>query len=168
MHKLQAPGFRRQALAITIRPARPDDREFLSDIAIRLADFDHPPSWRPAADLVAGDRRDLLAALENPPQASALVIAELDGAPAGCLHVVTRTDFFTLQPHGHISVIAVTKAAEGHGVGKRLMKEAENWARSLGYDHLSLSVFPANERALALYQRHGYAVDLISMRKGIG
>src|SRR5690606_8400091 len=121
---------------------------------------------RPPSELAAGDRRDLLAALDDPPEASALVIAEIDGTPAGCLHVVTRTDFFTLKLHGHISVIAVTKAAEGRGVGKTLMKHAENWARGLGYDHLTLSVFPANQRALALYERHGYAVDLISMRKG--
>lgn len=153
-------------MAITIRPAQADDRTFLSDIADRLADFD-PPSWRPAPEIAAGDRRDLLAAIDDPPQASALVIAELDGAPAGCLHVLTRTDFFTLKPHGHISVIAVTKAAEGLGIGKALMAHAEDWARGLGYDHLTLSVFPANTRALALYKRHGYEVELISMRKEI-
>lgn len=153
-------------MAITIRPAQADDRTFLSDIADRLADFD-PPSWRPATEIAAGDRRDLLAAIDDPPQASALVIAELDGAPAGCLHVLTRTDFFTLKPHGHISVIAVTKAAEGRGVGKALMAHAEDWARGIGHDHLTLSVFPANTRALALYKRHGYEVELISMRKEI-
>lgn len=153
-------------MAIAIRPARPDDRTFLSDIADRLADFD-PPSWRPASEIAAGDRRDLLAAIDDPPPASALLVAELDGQPAGCLHLLTRTDFFTLKPHGHISVIAVTKAAEGRGVGKALMAHAEDWARELGYDHLTLSVFPANARALALYKRHGYEVELLSMRKGM-
>ena len=38
--------------------------------------------------------------------------AELDGEPAGCLHVLTKVDFFTGLPHGHISVIAVTRAAD--------------------------------------------------------
>jgi ribosomal protein S18 acetylase RimI-like enzyme len=154
-------------LAITIRPARPGDRAFLSDLADRLADFDHPPSWRPAAQIAAGDRRDLLAALDTPPPDSSLMVAEVEGVPAGCLHVLTRTDFFTLKPHGHISVIAVTKEAEGRGVGKALMAHAEQWARSLGYGHLTLTVFPANTRALALYKRHGYEVDMISMRKAV-
>lgn len=95
------------------------------------------------------------------------MVAEVEGVPAGCLHVLTRTDFFTLKPHGHISVIAITKEAEGRGVGKALMAHAEGWARERGYDHLTLSVFPANRRALALYIRHGYEVELLSMRKAI-
>ena len=103
-------------MPLTLRPATLDDRDFLSGLADRLADFD-TPAWRSPAQVADGDRRDLLAALEQPPPASELVIAELDGVRAGCLHVVTRLDFFTLRPHGHISVIAVTKEAEGHGVG---------------------------------------------------
>ncbi len=155
-------------MSLAIRPARPDDRAFLSDIADRLADFEHPPAWRPAATIVAGDRRDLLAAIDTVVPGSALVVAEIDGVPAGCLHVLTRTDFFTLAPHGHISVIAVTKAAEGRGVGRALMEHAERWAREQGYDRLTLSVFPANTRAQALYRRHGYEVDMLSMIKTLG
>lgn len=151
-------------MSLTLRPATTDDRAFLSALADRLADFE-TPAWRSRAQVAEGDRRDLLAALDEPPPASELVIAELDGAPEGCLHVVTKADFFTLRPHGHISVIAVTKQAEGRGVGHALMDYAERWSRALGYDHLTLNVFPANARARAFYERHGYALDLISMRK---
>jgi ribosomal protein S18 acetylase RimI-like enzyme len=150
-----------------IRPATPDDRGFVSDMAARLADFDTPPAWRSAEQIAKGDRRDLLSALDSPPPASALVVAELDGVRAGCLHVVTKTDFFTQRPHGHISVIAVAKTAERLGVGRALLTWASQWAAGLGYDHLTLHVFPANARARALYERDGYMLDMLTMRKEI-
>jgi ribosomal protein S18 acetylase RimI-like enzyme len=153
-------------MPLILRPASADDREFLAALADRLADFE-TPAWRPPAQVAAGDRRDLLAALDAPPPGSALVIADLDGVPAGCLHLVTRIDFFTERPHGHISVIAVTKQAEGRGVGHALMDHAERWSRDRGYDHLTLNVFPGNARALAFYDRHGYLLELISMRKDL-
>ena len=37
------------------------------------------------------------------------------------------------------------------------MVEAERWARDSGYRSITLNVFAANSRALALYQRLGYA-----------
>jgi GNAT superfamily N-acetyltransferase len=152
-------------MPLTLRPVTSHDRAF-SALADRLADFE-TPAWRSPAQVAEGDRRELLAALDEPPPASELIIAELDGVGAGCLHVVTKLDFFTLRPHGHISVIAVTRQAEGRGVGHALMEYAEQWSRAQGYDHLTLNVFPANARARAFYERHGYALDLISMRKDI-
>jgi GNAT superfamily N-acetyltransferase len=76
-------------------------------------------------------------------------------------------DFFTERPHGHISVIAVARSAEGRGVGRALMAWADGWAAALGYDHLTLNLFPANTRARALYEREGYALDMMSMRKDL-
>jgi GNAT superfamily N-acetyltransferase len=95
------------------------------------------------------------------------MVAELDGERVGCLHVLTKVDFFTGRAHGHISVIAVARAAEGRGVGGALMTWADEWAAALGYGHLTLHVFPGNTRARALYQREGYAVDMLTMRKDL-
>lgn len=151
-------------MSVIVRAATPDDREFLAAIATRLADFD-VPDWRSAANIAAGDRRDLLLALDHLPAESALLVAEQDGIRAGVLHLLTRKDFFTLRPHGHISVIAITREAEGRGLGRALMAHAEQWSRERDYDRLTLSVFPANTRALALYERSGFAVDMLAMTK---
>jgi len=154
-------------MPLIIRPATSDDSAFLSAMAARLAEFDAPPAWRTAEQIAEGDRRDMLGALNQPPPDSALMVAEFDGERVGCLHVLTKIDFFTERPHGHISVIAVTKTAEGRGVGRALMTWADQWATSLGYDHLTLNLFPANSRARALYEREGYALDMMSMRKDL-
>jgi GNAT superfamily N-acetyltransferase len=125
---------------VAIRLARPADRPFLSSLAERLAAFDRP-AWRSHAEIADGDRRALFEALDDPRPGTELFIAELDGSAAGCLLMWTLEDYFTQQWHSHVSVIAVTKTAEGHGVGRALMAHAERWARERGHTSVTLSVF---------------------------
>jgi ribosomal protein S18 acetylase RimI-like enzyme len=72
----------------------------------------------------------------------------------------TLEDYFTGEQHGHVSVIAVTRAAEGRGVGRALMAYAERWARERGHSRLTLSVFESNRRAQKLYERAGFEVEM--------
>ena len=44
-----------------------------------------------------------------------MYIAELDGRPAGCAYLVTLVDYFNQRSHAHLSVLAVSKDAEGNG-----------------------------------------------------
>jgi ribosomal protein S18 acetylase RimI-like enzyme len=144
---------------ITVRLAAANDRAFLSGIANRLADFD-VPLWRSAAEIAGADRAALLQQLDVPRPGAELFVAELGGRPAGCLLMWTLDDYFSGGPHAHISVIAVTREAEGHGVGGALMAHAEQWARNRGHSRITLSVFEANRRAQALYERAGFAVEM--------
>jgi ribosomal protein S18 acetylase RimI-like enzyme len=77
----------------------------------------------------------------------------------------TLEDYFSQQSHAHVSVIAVTREAEGQGVGRALMAHAEGWARANGHDRITLSVFEGNRRAQALYERVGYHVEMRRMIK---
>ena len=149
---------------VAIRSATPADRPFLSLLAERLADFDRP-AWRSHEEIADGDRRALFEALDDPRLGTALFIAELDGTPAGCLLMWTLEDYFSQQWHSHVSVIAVTKAAEGQGVGGALMAYAEEWARARGHSSITLSVFEGNRRAQQLYERVGYTVEMRRMTK---
>jgi len=69
--------------------------------------------------------------------------------------------YFTGERHGHVSIIAVSEAGEGKGVGSTLMRAAEEWARSSGCGRLTLNVFEANGRARAVYERLGYRVETL-------
>jgi ribosomal protein S18 acetylase RimI-like enzyme len=149
---------------VAIRSATPADREALSTLADRLADFDRP-AWRSREEIAEGDRRALYEALDNPRPGTALFVAELDGRPAGCLLMWTLQDYFSQQPHAHVSVIAVTAEAEGKGVGRELMAHAEAWARARDYSSITLSVFVGNARAQALYERIGYTTEMRRMIK---
>jgi ribosomal protein S18 acetylase RimI-like enzyme len=149
---------------VVIRSATPADREFLSGLAERLADFDRP-AGRSYEEIADGDRRALFEALDRPQSGTELFIAELRGVPAGCLLMWTLEDYFSQQWHAHVSVIAVTKQAEGHGVGRALMDHAEAWARARGHTTITLSVFEGNRRAQALYDRAGYEIEMRRMIK---
>jgi GNAT superfamily N-acetyltransferase len=143
-----------------IRPAHEGDREFVLAMADRLVSFD-VPAFRTKTELVDGDRRALAAWFAEPRPAEALFIAEFDGQPAGCAYLVTLVDYFNERPHAHLSVLAVTAAAEGKGVGSALLDRSEAWARERGSDRLTLSALVTNARARGLYERRGFAGEYI-------
>jgi GNAT superfamily N-acetyltransferase len=155
-----------------IRPAVASDRSFVLNLASRLVDGFDAPRHRTKPELVEGDRRalegwfdrlqdDSLAEARSAKADEAMLIAELDGKPAGVAYLVTLVDYFNQRPHAHLSVLAVEKAAEGKGVGSALLEACERWARSRGSDRLTLSALVTNTRARALYERKGYGGEYI-------
>lgn len=90
-----------------------------------------------------------------------MYVAELDGRPAGCAYLVTLVDYFNLNPHAHLSVLAVTADAEGQGVATALLDKSVEWAKARGSDRLTLSALVTNSRARTLYERKGFAGEYI-------
>jgi GNAT superfamily N-acetyltransferase len=144
-----------------IRHALPHDRTFVLEAAQRLASFE-PPAWRPAQEIVEGERRTLRAFFDAPPAGSALVVADSDGGEAlGFAYLERLLDYFTLEAHGHVGILVVTEAAAGKGVGSALMRAAEAWAREQGYRKLTLTVFERNRAAREVYDHLGYAPETL-------
>ena len=130
------------------------------DLADRLVSFE-VPAWRPKPELIEGDRRALAEWFELQHEGEAMYIAELDGKPAGCAYLVTHVDYFNLNPHAHLSVLAVAADAEGQGVGTALLDKSVEWAKGRGSDRLTLSALVTNARARALYERKGFSGEYI-------
>jgi ribosomal protein S18 acetylase RimI-like enzyme len=152
---------------ITIRATRSGDEAFILGLVSRFVAFDLPP-WRDRGESAAGVRRDIEHHLRGRPEGSFLFVAETTGGlPAGFLHLQATVDFFTGAPNCHVSDLAVAPAFEGHGIGSRLLAFAEAWAKQRGCRHVTLAVFPGNARARALYERHGYGVELLRMAKPV-
>lgn len=145
---------------MTIRPARADDRELVLAMADRLVSFE-VPAFRTKAELAEGDRRALATWFDNPKPDEAMLVAEVDGQPAGCAYLVTLVDYFNERPHAHLSVLAVAADAEGKGVGSALLDRSEAWARERGSDRLTLSALVTNARARGLYERRGFSGEYI-------
>lgn len=55
--------------------------------------------------------------------------------------------------------IGIRRQFIGHGVGKRLFAAVEQWARDRQAHRLELTVAADNDRAIALYQRCGFAIE---------
>lgn len=142
-------------MTLAIRPAGPGDRAFVLATVLRLGDFG-PPPWRTPAEIGEADARILRGFFERPAPGAALLVAEEDGAALGFVSLEVLRDFFDGAEHGHVSVLAVARDAEGRGVGGALMRAAEDWARERGYGKLTLNVFEGNARARAVYAHLAY------------
>jgi ribosomal protein S18 acetylase RimI-like enzyme len=150
---------------LVIRPARPADEPFLLALTERLGAFEVPP-WRTPAEIAAADHHIVRGALQAPDWVSAMLVAETDaGERLGYVLVTAREDYFRRKPHAHVEVLALEPAAEGHGVGRRLMEAAEEWAARQGFPWITLNVFGANTRACGLYEHLGYQVETIHYLK---
>lgn len=55
--------------------------------------------------------------------------------------------------------IHIQPSLQGRGVGRQLMNLYEETARRIGLEKTMLTVFRANESALAFYERLGYEID---------
>jgi len=152
---------------LNIRAVRADDDAFILDLVPRFVAFELPP-WRDRDESADGVRRDLERHLRERPDSSHLFLAETaEGARGGFLHLQTTVDFFTGAPNCHISDVAVAPGMDGRGIGGLLLAFAEEWARQHGCRFITLGVFPGNARARALYERHGYGVELLRMAKPV-
>ena len=150
-----------------VRLAHADDDEFILSLAERLVAFELPP-WRKRSETLAGIRADIARHLRELPAASHLFVAEDEvGERLGFLHLQTQKDFFTGVLNCHIADLVVASDHDGEGVGSALIAFAEHWAKEHRCRHVTLSVFPGNERARNLYQHHGYGDELVRMAKPV-
>jgi putative acetyltransferase len=97
--------------------------------------------------------------LAEPKDNDFLLVALVDGRVAGTagLHPVGRSP---RRSHAMMLGMSVADEFQGRGVGTALMKAlldiADNW---LNVFRVELTVFTDNERALALYRKHGFEVE---------
>ena len=149
---------------ITIRPATIDDKDFILSMVPRLVEFG-PPRWRDKEKLVAFDRKVLDNELSNPHGDDAIFVAEENKKKLGFIHVRFGSDYYYKEKHGHVEDLVVAAEGEGRGVGKLLIKKAEEWARLQGFRWLTLNVFAKNEKARQVYDKLGYGEDILKYVK---
>lgn len=161
-----SPSGSATARGVRVRSARASDRAFVLDTAARLADFG-PPPWRTPEELVEGEARTLRDFFESADDGTRLLIAEVGERRVGFALVEELRDYFSLERHGHVGILAVTAGAEGHGVGGALLRAAEAWARDRGFRSLTLNVFSGNRHARGVYEHMGFEEDTVKYVKRI-
>jgi ribosomal protein S18 acetylase RimI-like enzyme len=126
----------------TIRLAAEEDAPALHGIAVAAYQRYVPRIGREPAPMTA----DYLASARR----GQAWIATEDGQAAGFIILVPQPGYLLLEN------VAVLPAAQGRGVGARLLDLAEERARSLGLPEIRLYTNEAMTESLAYYPRHGY------------
>jgi DNA-binding MarR family transcriptional regulator/GNAT superfamily N-acetyltransferase len=97
------------------------------------------------------------------PAAEAAWIAEVDGAPAGCVFCV-REDASTAR----LRLLLVEPWARGLGIGARLVDEVLRFARQAGYTRITLWTNDVLTGARRIYQRAGFTLDDENQHRSFG
>jgi GNAT superfamily N-acetyltransferase len=131
--------------SIAVRVLRPGDAE---SVAVLCSQLGYPTS---AADVErrlqsAGDRGHVVFMAESP-----------DGRAVGWVQVCART-ILVSDRHAEVEGLVVDREWRGKGVGRALMKRAEEWARQEGCGAVSLRSNVVREGARPFYEDIGYEV----------
>ena len=118
------------------------------DVAALLSELGYPCDTADAAQRIA-------AITENDRQA--LVVARCDGAVCG----LVALDFMYYLPLDtttcRITALVVTSSAQGQGLGRQLLREAERRARVAGAARLELTSGSQRTDAHKFYKDNGYS-----------
>ncbi|GHF04087.1 MULTISPECIES: GNAT family N-acetyltransferase [Streptomyces] len=113
---------------------------------------DSRAGWTTEADLLEGQRTDPAGVLAVVTHAeSQLLVAEREGEPIACCHIEHRGS------HAYFGMFAVRPTAQGGGLGKAVMAEAERVARDeWGVREMHMTVIRQRAELIAWYERRGY------------
>ena len=86
-----------------------------------------------------------------------VVLAFVDGKPAGLVNCIEGFSTFACKPLMNIHDIVVLAEYRGKGISSQLLKKAEDIAKFLGCCKLTLEVLEGNKLAQAAYIANGFA-----------
>jgi len=137
-----------------VRGARPRDARALARLVESVAQEPQPTLLMLPGESKARLWRRRVAAASRDFR-SLYVVGMVDGELVGDLGL--ERDPHPCSEHVVWVGVSVGREWRGLGVGSALLRTAVGWAAANGVEKLALGVFPENTRALAFYERHGFA-----------
>ena len=94
------------------------------------------------------------------------VVSEIKARIVGACNLIPR-GLGSVNKSRHVltSGMAVLKEYRGIGIGTALMEYVINWAKTLDYEKISLSVFSTNAPAINLYQKFGFEIEGVKKKE---
>jgi GNAT superfamily N-acetyltransferase len=160
-------------VGVEIRPAAIEDLEALLEIYLSSATYHvalDPYHYRVPDAAAAAER--LRGILEDEGRSSGYLAAVVDGRIVGSVSIAllplpTDGSMMAAVPTAEIG-ISVLDGYRDTGVGTALMAAAEAWAGERGIRVILLDMSVRNAAAQRFYERLGYAVNGLYLRKAIG
>ena len=148
-----------------IRAVQPEDMDPVVALAARLTEG--VASWRDQDHVAVAVRQWLINSVNRAVGSdSSAFVAEEGGVVIGFVSVSERAHF-TGELDAYVGELVVHKAHAGSGVGRALMRVAEDWARTRGLGRLMLETGAANAAARAFYEALGYELEDVRLSRGL-
>ncbi len=143
-----------------LRSPRPGDMGWIvqRNAALYAEEFGWDDSYEALVARIVADYVD-----HRNPDAEAAWIAEVDGAPAGCVFCVREN-----ATAARLRLLLVEPWARGLGIGSRLVEEVLRFARQAGYTEITLWTNDILNDARRIYQRAGFTLDDESRHHSFG
>jgi ribosomal protein S18 acetylase RimI-like enzyme len=157
---------------ISVRQADPSDQGVLMKCFVTLQEYERSlEANRAEAALVAKQYVESLLSRCARDEAQILV-AEINSQVVGFIGVVPHHTSQNIlerdQEMAYITDLIVLAEYRGHGIGRRLLREAEEYAAGLGARRMRIGVLAANSAAHALYRDAGYRDYEVILERRIG
>jgi len=107
---------------------------------------------------------DYIAAYWRSP-GSRILLAEIDGQPAGLLSYSIRPDLYHAADSAYIENLVVSSGHRGAGIGSALLKAALAEIEAAGCAEVSIATLPENEGAQRLYKSLGLVDEAVYLEK---
>lgn len=153
-----------------IRPAREGDWEWIIEGMMEAALRTMKPERRSENDkahFLAQARNNVDRYHTKSAQPEQAFIAEENGKRVGFVWVTLEISGNTGGKSGWLLDVFVEPTHRRKGIGKRLMAQAEGWARGYDVKEIWLNAGFFNEEAMALYRSYGYEIETVHMSKRI-
>ncbi|SMC72471.1 GNAT family N-acetyltransferase [Papillibacter cinnamivorans] len=137
-------------------PAEEDAEEMIVHLRQTSGETDFMARYEDEIRITPDEEKRYLSGLLADPR-SLLITALIDGrvAAAAGFNPVSPNEKYR---HRAVFGISVKKAYWGLGVGSSVLEAVIEAAKAAGYGQLELEVVSDNERAVALYQKHGFII----------
>ena len=153
-----------------LRGPADDDTAFINDCMRSSILMSVPEHERKVSDLWMDDILSITSiAMDGGMMPSdMMILVKGEGERAGILWMGISKDQFTCEDTGYILGLFVIEELRGKGLGKALIKCAEDWCILNDLPTITLNTGSPNEKAMELYSRLGFKERSTVMRKRIG
>jgi len=109
--------------------------------------------WTTEAYLIGGQRIDEEGLTEQMSDPDAVILKNIneEGQITGCVYLQKRGEKL------YLGMLTVLPTLQANGLGRRLLTAAEDYARSINYHTITMTVITTRTELLDWYERRGYA-----------
>ncbi|MDQ6682840.1 MAG: GNAT family N-acetyltransferase [Chloroflexota bacterium] len=145
----------------TLRPARPTDARSLAQL---FAEVRAEGRWLVTLPTALSEPSEAFFIGEMIRTAGNLaLVAEAAGEVVG--NVLIGVERNQVSDHLGTLSVCVRQGWRDVGLGSAILRASLDWARDRGLQKVALSVFPDNERAIAVYERLGFVREGLRRRQ---